>query len=51
MLVGPNDEKSIFEVVVALKTPVQREAYFDEACGSDAVFRARIIVLLVARED
>ncbi len=45
------DEKSIFEAAVALKTPVQREAYLDAACGSDAVLRARITALLAARED
>jgi len=51
MSAGPKDEKSIFEAAITLNTPAERRAYLDEACGSDAVLRARITALVVARED
>ena len=44
------DEKEIFTAAVELKTPAEREAYLDNACGADLDLRARITALLDARE-
>jgi serine/threonine protein kinase len=44
------DEKEIFTAAVELKTPAEREAYLDNACGADLALKARITGLLDARE-
>ena len=51
MSAGPKDEKRIFATAMALKTAAERQAYLEEACGSDAALRARLTALLGARED
>ena len=51
MSASPKDEKSIFAAAVALRTPAERQAYLDEACGSDVALKAGITALLRARED
>jgi hypothetical protein len=40
MSAAPKDEKSIFTAAKTMKTPAQREAYLDDACGPDSALRA-----------
>jgi len=49
MSAGQTDEKSIFTAAIAMRTPAEREAYLEEACGPDPALRARICALLDAR--
>jgi len=42
MSAGPKDEKSIFITAQAMKTPAERDAYHDDACGGDSTLRARL---------
>ena len=46
MSAGPKDEKSIFITAQAMKTPAERDAYLDDACGADSALRARLAALL-----
>jgi hypothetical protein len=41
---------SIFDAVVELATPAQREAYLDAACGQDSALRAEVEQLLAHDE-
>jgi len=51
MSAGPKDEKNIFITAQAMKTPAERDAYLDDACGGDSTLRARVTALLYAQQD
>ncbi|MBL7185514.1 MAG: protein kinase [Phycisphaerae bacterium] len=41
-----NNEEAIFKAAVKLKTPAEREAYLENACGNDSELLARVTSLL-----
>ncbi len=47
----PKDIKSIFAEALEKKTPQERAAYLDEACGSDKKLRAEVEALLESHEQ
>ena len=44
-------EETIFKAAIKLNTPEERVAYVDQACGNDAVLRARIAALFRVHEE
>src|SRR5262245_24264839 len=41
-------EETIFDAILRMRTPAERAAYLDEACGSDPGLRQRVEALLAS---
>src|SRR5688572_15556418 len=45
------NEREIFQGAIDNLDPAQRQAYLDQACGTDAALRARIEALLLSHQS
>src|SRR5688572_23982578 len=45
-----SSERSIFEAAIEMRSPTERAAYVDDACGSDSALRQEVEALLAAHD-
>ena len=47
---NPPSDLTVFNAALELRTPHERQAYLDTACGSDSRLREKVAALLAAAE-